>query len=363
MFKFIYLKNSLFLCISILFCLIAFTLNSQAAVVVDNSTSNQGFDNLGLTSLSVAHEVSSTTSNRVLYVGVSTSTTVLPVGAPANRVDIVTFELDSNPGAKFPLERVGSRISSDNLNTVEMFRLVAPPSGVGTVRINFVVLLPNPIPANITNLLVNYAVGGAISFSGAIQSAVLPPFFSQAGSNSSPTVAVMGGVSGDFVLDTVGASPDAGSIFLSTVNMEQTRRWVDPFPAFGSFDIGAGSTEAVPSTAPFTVITQWNLANNDNWTIGAVLVRQFVVSASPSSIGGRVLTQSGRGVSKAFVYLTNSAGEKRRVLTNPFGYFRFNDVPSGETFVVSVFSKRNSFTSQVVSVTNDINELIFTAKP
>ena len=277
------IQNRLFLRISVLFCLITFTLSGQAAVVVDNSTSNQAFDNLGLTTLTVAHEISSTTSNHVLYVGVSTSTTLLPVGAPANRVDTVTFELNSNPTTKFPLERVGSQISSDNLNTVEMFRLVAPPPGTGTVRINFVVLLPAVNPTNITNLLVNYAVGGAISFSGASQSTVLPPFFSQAGSNSSPTVTVTGGISGDLVLDTVAASPNAGAIFLSPANTEQTRRWVDPFPAFGSFDIGAGSTEPVPSTAPFTVITQWNLSNNDNWAIGAVLVRQFVVSASPSS--------------------------------------------------------------------------------
>ena len=363
MFRVVYLKKSLLLCIAVIFCLIAFTLNGQAAVVVDNSTSNQGFDNLGLTSLNVAHEISSTTSNRVLYVGVSTSTTLLPVGAPANRVDTVTFELDSNPNVKFPLERVGSQISTDNLNTVEMFRLVAPPSGMGTVRINFVILLPSPNPVNITNLLVNYAVGGAISFSGASQSPTLPPFFSQAGSNSSPTVAVTGGVSGDLVLDTVAASPNGGAIFLSPANTEQTRRWVDPFPAFGSFDIGAGSTEPVPAAPPFTVTTQWNLSNNDNWAIGAVLVRQFVVSASPSLVSGRVVNQFGRGVSKASVDLTNNAGEKRRVLTNPFGYFRFNDVPSGETYTVSVKSKRHSFAAQVVSVTNDVNELIFTAQP
>lgn len=351
MLKVICLKNSLVFYISIIFCLIAFTLNGQAAVIVDNSTSNQAFDNLGLTTLSVAHEISAATSNRVLYVGVSTSTTVLPVGAPANRVDTVTFELDSNSAVKFPLERVGSQISSDNLNTVEMFRLVAPPSGIGTVRISFVVLLPN------------YAVGGAISFSGAGQTSTLPPFFSQAGSNSSPTVSVTGGVSGDLVLDTVGASPNAGSIFLSSTNTEQTRRWVNSFPAFGSFDIGAGSTEPVPTSSPFTVTTEWNLTNPDNWAIGAVLIRQFVVSASPSSISGRVLTQSGRGVSKAFVDLTDNAGEKRRVLTNPFGCFRFNDVRSGETYIVSVKSKRHSFSSQVISVTNDVNELIFTAQP
>lgn len=363
MLKVIYLKNSLVLYISIIFCLIAFTLNGQAAVAVDNSTSNQGFDNLGLTTLGVAHEISSTTSNRVLYVGVSTSTIVLPVGAPANRVDTVTFELDSNPGVKFSLERVGSRISSDNLNTVEMFRLVAPPSGMGTIRINFVVLLPNPNPLNITNLLVNYAVGGAISFSGASQTSTLPPFFSQTGSNTSPTVSVTGGVSGDLVLDTVGVSPDARFIFLSTANIEQTRRWVVPPPAFGSFDIGAGSTEFVPSAPPFTVTMEWNLSDPDNWVIGAVLVRQFVISASPSSISGRVVNKFGRGVSRAFVDLTNNAGEKRRVLTNPFGYFRFNDVPSGETYIVSVKSKRGSFASQVVSVTNDVNELIFTAQP
>jgi len=66
----------------------------------------------------------------------------------------------------------------------------------------------------------------------------------------------------------------------------------------------------------------------------------FGTTAADVSIGGRVLTADGRGVSKAFITLTDPAGESRSAVTNPFGYYRFENLPVGQAYILTVRSKR-----------------------
>jgi len=87
----------------------------------------------------------------------------------------------------------------------------------------------------------------------------------------------------------------------------------------------------------------------------------LVPTAAGVSVGGRVVTADGTGVSKARVLLTDQNGTTRFVLTNNFGYFTFIDVEAGETYVVTVTSKRYSFAGQVVNVTDNVADLNFTA--
>jgi hypothetical protein len=86
-------------------------------------------------------------------------------------------------------------------------------------------------------------------------------------------------------------------------------------------------------------------------------------TAAASQISGRVLTTDGRAVSKARVTLTNQDGEVRSALTSIFGYYRFETVAAGETYVITVQHKRYVFSAQVINVTENINELIITAQP
>ncbi|MBA2495038.1 MAG: carboxypeptidase regulatory-like domain-containing protein [Acidobacteria bacterium] len=85
----------------------------------------------------------------------------------------------------------------------------------------------------------------------------------------------------------------------------------------------------------------------------------FINEAAKFRRFGRVSSAKGRGVTRARVYLTDQQGETRYAMTNSFGYFRFDDVPAGETYIVNVFSKSYQFSSQVVTVTEEITELNF----
>ncbi|MGI8786954.1 MAG: choice-of-anchor Q domain-containing protein [Pyrinomonadaceae bacterium] len=86
-------------------------------------------------------------------------------------------------------------------------------------------------------------------------------------------------------------------------------------------------------------------------------------TAASVSIGGQVTTATGRGVSSARIVLTDSRGNQSFAMTNPFGFYRFKEVPAGETYIVEVKHKRYVFAAQVVSLTEDFGDLNFTAQP
>jgi len=84
-------------------------------------------------------------------------------------------------------------------------------------------------------------------------------------------------------------------------------------------------------------------------------------TAAEVSVGGRVTDQYGRSISRASVSIADSNGVSRTVLTNPFGYFNFSGVETGQSYVVSVASKRYSFSPQLINLSDSVSDLSFVA--
>ena len=99
---------------------------------------------------------------------------------------------------------------------------------------------------------------------------------------------------------------------------------------------------------------------------GIVDIGAFEVQGSTAAsvnIRGRVLTEAGGGVPNAQVMISSSQAGVCFANTNPFGFYRFNGVPAGETYVFDVRSKRFLFATQVLTVFEDTTDLNFTAQP
>lgn len=85
-------------------------------------------------------------------------------------------------------------------------------------------------------------------------------------------------------------------------------------------------------------------------------------TAASASVSGRVLNANGiKGVARARVTLTDSQGQTQTALTNMFGYYRFEAVAVGETYIVAVSSEMLSFRVQAISVFEEIADLNFIA--
>ncbi|HQU86074.1 MAG TPA: choice-of-anchor Q domain-containing protein [Pyrinomonadaceae bacterium] len=87
----------------------------------------------------------------------------------------------------------------------------------------------------------------------------------------------------------------------------------------------------------------------------------FVPTAANVSVSGQVFSANGIGLRSAQVILTASNGISRTVSSNSFGYFRFDEVEAGQTYVISVRSKGYRFTPRVLSLNEEITGLILTA--
>lgn len=89
---------------------------------------------------------------------------------------------------------------------------------------------------------------------------------------------------------------------------------------------------------------------------GSVLL--FGPTAANASVGGRVTTPDGVGISRARVRLMSAEGQEWTALTNGFGYFQIVGIPVGQTYVLSASSKQHSFQSVALTVNEDLSDIV-----
>lgn len=103
-------------------------------------------------------------------------------------------------------------------------------------------------------------------------------------------------------------------------------------------------------------------------TDGAAGAAQFTMlvlappTAAQVSVSGRVTDAFGRSLARTTVVITDMSGTSRRALTNTFGYYRFDDIRAGETYIFNVMSKGYRFDPRVVNIGSDLADLDFTPR-
>ncbi len=102
---------------------------------------------------------------------------------------------------------------------------------------------------------------------------------------------------------------------------------------------------------------------DDGLAIDDLTIQFLTVSAAPASVAGRVVDASGRGLGNTFVTLIDENGQTRTTPTNHFGYYRFSNVNSGGSVVMSVRGKRHRFrdSSRFINVNGDLANVDFVA--
>ena len=95
--------------------------------------------------------------------------------------------------------------------------------------------------------------------------------------------------------------------------------------------------------------------NNANFTITAA-------TAASVTVSGRVTTAEGRGLRNATISITDSLGVTRRTFTGVFGSYRLDGIEPGETYVISVRSRRFNFEPRILNVTDNVSDFDFIAQ-
>ena len=86
-------------------------------------------------------------------------------------------------------------------------------------------------------------------------------------------------------------------------------------------------------------------------------------SASGASVSGRVTLAAGNGIRNIQVALVEADGTVHLTKTGSFGNYRFEDIPAGQTVIVSLASKRFTFSpsTRIVALTEDLADLDWVA--
>lgn len=125
----------------------------------------------------------------------------------------------------------------------------------------------------------------------------------------------------------------------------------------GSFTLDSTSGQPVAGNAasgtPFIITSGfWNFT-------------PLAPTAAAVSITGRVKAANGAGIRNVVVRLASPNGSTKIARSSSFGYYRFDEVLAGETYILSVLSKRFIFAqaSVTIGVFDEITGLDFIADP
>lgn len=320
------------------------------AIGVDNVSSAGNFSLGGVRVAPVTQTHTISSAQEVLYVGVSNAQTLVggictltPGGTvPPNGISY---------GARTDFQRYTTRtttlnaVVSPNLcATVEVFRLVNPPTGTNTLSVT------------VTGGG-DYVVIGAISFTGVDATTTTAGMLDNASGNSaSPSVIVQTPNNG-IVLDVIAAEFNAGQALPS-----QTLQY-DGAQFFGFLNsVGAASTKARTGA---TTTTNWLLANPGNWALGGVAIKESP-TAAPASIGGRIETATGEPIANVFVRVQNlETGESFETTTDAKGAFYFEELEAARVYQIRASSKLYTFApnNRVVSLSASLDNVNFQAAP
>lgn len=89
-------------------------------------------------------------------------------------------------------------------------------------------------------------------------------------------------------------------------------------------------------------------------------------TSAPASISGRAIAPDGRGISNVRIMVQGGElDEPVLALTNQFGYYAIEGLPSGQTYIVSAASGRTFFPDpvRVVNLDTDLSDLNFVSEP
>jgi hypothetical protein len=127
---------------------------------------------------------------------------------------------------------------------------------------------------------------------------------------------------------------------------------------FGS-NIGLSGSTALVSAPSFPIAVLHSPSGA--WDGAVFFIENYITTAAGASISGRVRTPTGAGLKGAVATLTDSRGVVRRFTTGTLGNFKFDDIATGETYILGVESRRFKFQQRVINLTENLTGIEMTA--
>jgi hypothetical protein len=124
-----------------------------------------------------------------------------------------------------------------------------------------------------------------------------------------------------------------------------------------------GATVSDPNLSPASV-RDLTITNPDGQSVTRTgIINILAPTAARVSVSGRALTNSGQGIARVTVALTDGAGQIRYATTNSFGFYQFDGVTAGAIYTLSVSSSKYQFAepARVLNITETVSDQNFIA--
>ena len=315
---------------------------TQTVTISGTATATGGTITSGTATVDTGNAVTETDETNNTAAGVNTTVNAAPTSVVVNEV----YGGGGNSGANY------------NADYIELYNNGTTTVGIGgyslqyasaTGNFNGVIVLPSATIAPGGFYLIQTIPAG-------MNGSPLTPNFTSP--NNVDLSATNGNVLFAAGTTTVGACPAAGA-----ANVIDRLGY-----GTGVCFEGAGAAPATSATTSAQRVPNGTDTNNNSADFiartGTPSAANLGSTAAAAQISGRVTTADGRGIQNARLMISgNGLRQPIYVTTGAFGYYRFNDLPAGETYVVSVTAKRYIFNNaaRVVSLTEDLTSADFTA--
>ncbi len=168
---------------------------------------------------------------------------------------------------------------------------------------------------------------------------------------------LFGGTITDASAYTVTGSFEGNSETFITVTFVADK--TNPVLAFGAhvasrLDYPSGSASDIPGSPFHLAIRAFSGGSGDQDR--SLKVTPLAPTAATAMIAGRVTVNTGfvRGSGRLLVTILNTRTLATQVVfTDRLGYYQFNDLPTGDTYVITVRGKGYTFTPQTINLAED----------
>ncbi len=89
----------------------------------------------------------------------------------------------------------------------------------------------------------------------------------------------------------------------------------------------------------------------------------FAPTSAGVSVSGRLITSDGLGVGNTAVFLSDMSGVRLRTISTSLGYYRFDDIAAGQTYLIEVPAKQLTFLPRLINVFDDNLNFDIVAEP
>jgi len=211
------------------------------------------------------------------------------------------------------------------------------------------------------------------TFAGDLQVTLLAPngtshlLFSRIGSNTAGDPGDSANFDGTYTFNDIATSniwtvaASNGSTNFQLTNTSYRTQAAGPSPTDSPGPAFTSMNAAFASVPPASVNGTWTLrfedcASTDTGSVSAASLTLISTSAASASVTGRVTTSYGSGIRNVMVVATGGGLVDPKVTyTGALGYYRFDGLEAGQSYVISVAAKRYVFEQPAMLLNLDQN--------